>query len=306
VSAGTRIVDVHAHVCETKAIGAWSKDAYEIWEYGGGDITFSSAAGDLDDLRASMLAGGIDHAVVVNAFSVREWIDRAALGFEPPDGQMRTLGERLVAFNRWLVEAVAGDGSITPFIAIDPWVLPVDDLASHLVDMREAGARGIKIHPVEQRFAASDPRMIPIYRLCVETGLSVLSHAGPSRDGRSLADARTFADVARAVPKLRLIVAHLGGAGWRATPALAADHPGIVFDLSEIVEWTGAPNAPSERELSSLIRAIGVQRVMFGTDFPWYEPGETVKRVRSLPGLSDEELEAILGGNAIRILSLPD
>jgi hypothetical protein len=54
-----------------------------------------------------------------------------------------------------------------------------------------------------------------------------------------------------------------------------------------------------------LIRDVGVERVMFGSDFPWYDPGEMVKAVRTLPGLSDGELAAILGENAARILRLP-
>ena len=78
----------------------------------------------------------------------------------------------------------------------------------------------------------------------------------------------------------------------------------MLFDLSEIVMWTGAPNGPDEDELVRLVRDIGVERVMFGSDFPWYDPGEAIKEVRALPGLSDGELSAILGGNAARILDL--
>jgi predicted TIM-barrel fold metal-dependent hydrolase len=146
--------------------------------------------------------------------------------------------------------------------------------------------------------------MLRVLGVCADLGLTALSHSGPDRDGAGYAEPAAFADVARAVPGLRLVVAHLGGASWRAVPDLAEAFPAIAFDLSEIVEWTGAPSAPSADELVGLIRRIGVDRVMFGTDFPWYEPGETVKRVRTLPGLSDGEAEAILGANAVRILSL--
>jgi predicted TIM-barrel fold metal-dependent hydrolase len=298
------VVDVHAHVSETTALGAWSKEGYAIWEYGEKDVAYSPAAGDLDDLLASMRAGGVDHAVIVNAFSAREWIERAAARLEPRQNETLTLGERLIAFNRWLVEAVASIDELTPFVAVDPWVLSSDALIEHLAEMRDAGARGVKIHPVEQRFPVSDPRMLPVYRACSELELTVLSHSGPTRDGSRFAEPSVFATVLRALPDVRLVLAHLGGAAWREVPALAADHAEVAFDLSEIVEWTGAPNAPTEDELVSLIRRIGVERVLFGTDFPWYEPGETVKRVRMLPGLSEREIDAILGENAVRILSL--
>jgi predicted TIM-barrel fold metal-dependent hydrolase len=304
MSASSPVVDVHAHLSETKALGAWSKDAYEIWEYGEWDVALSTAAGDLDDLRASMRAGGIDHAVVVNAFSVGEWVERARLGLELPDRTSLSLGEHLIAFNRWLVHAVADIPEITPFVAADPWALPFDALASHLEAMRDAGARGVKLHPVGQAFLVSEPRLLRVLRACAELGLTVLSHSGPDREGAGFAEPSAFADVAREVPDLRLVVAHLGGASWRHVASLAEAFPAIAFDVSEIVEWTGAPNAPTADELVAIIRAIGVDRVMFGSDFPWYEPGETVKRVRTLPGLSDGEARAILGSNAVRILSL--
>lgn len=47
--------------------------------------------------------------------------------------------------------------------------------------------------------------------------------------------------------------------------------------------------------------AIGHRRVLLGSDFPWYDPADTVAEVERLPGLSDEQLAAILGENAARL-----
>jgi hypothetical protein len=85
---------------------------------------------------------------------------------------------------------------------------------------------------------------------------------------------------------------------------VAADFPQLAFDLSEIIEWTGAPHAPSAAGLAALIREIGADRVMLGSDFPWYDPLRTADRVAGLPGLSAAERVAILGGNAMRIFGL--
>jgi hypothetical protein len=99
-----------------------------------------------------------------------------------------------------------------------------------------------------------------------------------------------------------LIVAHLGGATWKQAPTLAEAFPDVLFDCSEIVSWVGAPNAPNAEHLVELIRDIGVDRVMFGSDFPWYDPGVVADQVRELPGLNQAELDAILGENAMRAL----
>ena len=53
-----------------------------------------------------------------------------------------------------------------------------------------------------------------------------------------------------------------------------------------------------------VIQDVGSQRVMMGSDFPWYDMDHNVERVMELPLLSREEKEAILGANAVRILLL--
>lgn len=96
----------------------------------------------------------------------------------------------------------------------------------------------------------------------------------------------------------------MGGAAWRQLPALARDYPHVSFDLCEIIEWLGAPNAPSPAQMTDLIRAVGPQRVMMGSDFPWYDIDHTVGSVLALPGLSAEEKDDIIGENAIRFFRL--
>jgi len=167
------------------------------------------------------------------------------------------------------------------------------------------GAGGIKVHPVVQRFMPDDPRMGAIYRTCVEFGVPVLSHAGSAKANARFADPASFAPVLEAFPDLTLVLAHLGGARWSQTAEFARAFPQVTFDLSEIVEWTGAPNAPTREDLARLIRDVGPARVMLGTDFPWYDLGRTVDLVMDLPLLATEEKEAILGMNAARILRLP-
>ena len=132
----------------------------------------------------------------------------------------------------------------------------------------------------------------------------MLSHSGTSRGATQYAEPRAFAEVLRRFPDLTVVLAHLGGGSWRQTAELAQTFPNVTFDCCEIVEWTGAPNAPSDEALARLIRDVGPHRVMLGTDFPWYDLDHTVERVMALPLLSREEKEGMLGANAVRILRL--
>jgi len=216
-----------------------------------------------------------------------------------------TIGERYVAFNRWLMDTLADAPTISGFVAMDPWVLTPERNVEHLREMAGRGARGVKLHPVVQKFEANDPRMHPVYQACIELGLTVLSHTGPARGGEPFAEVPAFAPMLREFPALNVVLAHLGGGKWQETPAIAQAFPNVAFDLSEIIEWTGAPNAPTARELATLIRDIGPDRVVLGSDYPWYEPARTAELVLALPDLSPAEKNAILGENAARILGLP-
>jgi predicted TIM-barrel fold metal-dependent hydrolase len=309
-------VDVHMHLYQTPESGEWWKAGYEIFEYGEKPgVEFSRYSGTVDDAAQAMKEAGFAHGVAVNLLSVdlfrAEAIAMLPLEVEGEDRERaiaeidRTMADRFRGFNRWLVDALRDVPQITPFVGVDPSALIPEENVEHLREMAERGAKGIKLHPVVQKFAPGDRRMHPVYEACRELGLTVLSHTGSAKGGQTLADPNGFAPVLKDFPGLTVVLAHLGGGRWRQTAELADAFPDLAFDLCEIVAWAGAPEAPSTEELAQLIRRIGAERVMLGTDFPWYDLDTTADQVMSLPVLSADEKEAILGANAVRILGLP-
>jgi predicted TIM-barrel fold metal-dependent hydrolase len=313
---GPLTIDTHIHLYSSREEGEWWKAGYEIWEYGERDgVRFSGDTGTVEETVAALGRGGFAHGVVMNLFSAELFRlhyestlpldtgtaerDRALAEFDA------TIGERYLAFNRWLMDTLAGVPTLSGFVAMDPAALSPGRNVEHLREMAERGARGVKLHPVLQKFEADDPRMHPVYRACIEMGLTVLSHTGPAKGGEPFAEVPAFAPVLAGFPGLSVLLAHLGGGKWRDTLAVAEAFPQVAFDLCEIIEWAGAPNAPTMTELARLIRDIGPGRVVLGSDYPWYEPAHSAELVQSLPVLSQAEKDAILGENAARILRLP-
>ena len=287
------IVDSHVHVYRSKGEGRQAKEGYEIWEYGsGGSPRFAEWSGDEEEAVAAMTAANVDYAVVTNM------LDRV-----PADADA---GDELVAFNEWLCDLARRRPQFIPLLAVDPGCLPVPELVSHIRQMvRERGAPGIKLHPSVHRLNLGDEALWPIFELCQDLALRIVSHSGPSRADQHYGEPNAFRALLDAFPRLRLVMAHLGGAAWRQIPRVAEEYPQVYFDSCEIIEWIGAGRAPSSQELSDLIRGIGSSRVMMGSDFPWSDMGHTIGRVRSRPDLSDAEREGILGGNAVRFCGLP-
>ena len=309
------IVDAHMHLYQTREQGEYNKSGYSIWEYGEhSSVPFSHSSGIASEAFEAMDRAGVTHAMVVNLFATVETEGRLVelLPGRPDDpaggsteAEEISLGERLKSYNRWLVELAKVHEQLLPFVAVDPWALSARENQAHLLDLAQSdGARGVKIHPVIQRFEADDERMWPTYETCSEFGLPVVAHSGPSRGPVQHGEPAAFAGLLRRFPRLKLVVAHLGGGAWSQVEGFALDFPNAYFDCSEILFWTGAGGAPTPDGLARLIQGIGSERVLLGSDFPWYDLDTALERLDHLPLLADEEKAAIAGRTAARLLGL--
>ena len=310
----TPIIDMHMHIYPSREYGLSRKSTYQVWEYGEKpDTPFSRYSGDVEDALDAIRGSPVDRAVVVNLFAVS--IARANTTAELPStldqvGRQRaiaeidaTMGDRLKQSNYAACDLARRHPELIAFVSADPWALDREAAQVHLRDLvTNRGARGVKLHPVLQQFDVSDPRMFSIYETCVGLDIPIVAHSGPSRSGPQFAEPRALAGMLRAFPRLRVVLAHLGGGAWRQAAEIARGFPNAYFDCCEILAWIGASNAPDETQFAQLIQAVGADRVMLGSDFPWYDLDYSVERIRSLPLLSQEEKTAILGGNAVRLL----
>jgi hypothetical protein len=93
----------------------------------------------------------------------------------------------------------------------------------------------------------------------------------------------------------------MGNDFWEASVSLARRCPHVCFDTSAAISGMAQPPALTDQQAVELLRSIGMDRILFASDFPWGNPTLDLKRIRGL-GLSHPELEAILGGNARRLL----
>jgi predicted TIM-barrel fold metal-dependent hydrolase len=150
----------------------------------------------------------------------------------------------------------------------------------------------------------TDEQYWPLFAYCEAEAIPILAHSGPSQDGAPYGEPDSYRPLLTAFPGLPIWLAHLGGANWEQAVPLASDHPSVHFDLCEIIEWVGASRAPTVQQLSSVVRAIGPDRIMMGSDFPWYDIASAIRRVNDLPSINDDEKARVLGGTAAQFLGL--
>ncbi len=207
---------------------------------------------------------------------------------------------RLQRRNLWTCQVAKENPRLIPFIGLDPIMSP-ELMRNEIVDkVKDHGAKGIKLQSAAQRFYPYDPRLRLAYETAVELSLPVLFHSGGMEPLSQFALPQHFAQVASTFPQLTIALAHLGLGYWDQTIALARSCPSVNFDCSAAIGITEAEGGLSDDALVSLIREIGVERVMFGSDYHWFDPIQSVERLLRL-GLRKEEKRLILGENAVCI-----
>lgn len=169
----------------------------------------------------------------------------------------------------------------------------------------QLGLRGIKLHPEYQGFFADDPACAAVARAAGELGLWVVFHAGadigmpppihctPERVVR----------LRQAAPDTKILLAHMGGyLVWEDVLRLLPE-----MDVAIDTSFCIAKHPDKHPLFAAIIRAVGTDRVFFGTDSPWEDQGESLAATRDFlkeNGFSGEETAAILGGNAARLFEL--
>lgn len=247
--------------------------------------------GTAGELRASMRNAGIDRAVVL---------------------PVATNPEKLTKMNDISIAENGRDGLIL-FGCVHP---NAENSLEEIRRLARAGIRGIKIHPVYQGVDADDIRFLRILEKAGQEGLCVVAHAG---DDIGFPDAEQsspekFAHALQAVGEVKLVLAHMGAwKKWdRVTPLFANSSVMLdtSFSLGEIpYPQEGIPEEEkkllSDAQFCSLVRAIGADRILFGTDSPWAGQKESADAIRALP-LTEEEKEAIFWKNAEKLLKIKD
>lgn len=299
-------IDAHVHTYPSREIGRQAMMGTGRTDYGG----------TVEELLEIMRRAGIRAAVQVNMTPIADMRD-AALARLPADlspaqreeAQARIAQElkgRLQRRNRWTCQVSRQHPELVPFIGLDPTVMTGEEMLAELEECLALGARGIKLHPAAQRFYPADERLAPVYERAQELGLPITFHCGPfalGPDEGGYAHPRHFAPLLQRFPRLRAVLGHAGLAAYRDALALAREFPQAMFDCCGLINGTEPSPLLSDDEAAAFLREIGIGRVMFGSDYPWFDPERDVARIARLP-LSDEEKRAVLHDNAARLLGV--
>ena len=158
-----------------------------------------------------------------------------------------------------------GFASVAPKAKDAPYVL------EHAV--KELGLLGLKLHPPLQDFFPHDKKMWPLYEKAQALGIPVVFHAGTTPFGclvkLSQANPILIDEVALQFPELKIILTHLGTLWHNEAFMVAEKNPNVYLDVAAY------PYEIKNLLTEDLVRRVGEDKFIFGTDFPMPYEGKT-------------------------------
>ena len=224
----------------------------------------------------------------------------AVLLAETATGRPRVPNETVAAACDAYPDVFTGLGSVDPHKG--------DAAVAEVANIAALGLRGVKFHPSLQAFAPDDPRFWPVFAACQEHGLLALFHTGTSGIGArqpggqgiriDYAHPLKLDPVAAAHPGLTVVAAHFGWPWQMDLIAVALHKTNVFIDISG---WSPRRIPP---EVIAELKGRLSEQFVWGSDYPFIAPERCLSELDDL-GLSGPVRDAVLRGNAARILGLP-
>lgn len=164
------------------------------------------------------------------------------------------------------------------------------------------GVRFLKLHSLSQGIDLSSENVHSVVKKASSLGFVILFDGWNPKDANML---MKIVDLANENPKGKFIIAHMGGPHFNETVLIPVFkmyewyQNNIWVDCSAILYMYA--KSPYVEQIKWTIRKIGVDRVLFGSDYPVSTVDDAVKAVETY-GFTKDELVAIFYNNSKNIL----
>lgn len=205
-----------------------------------------------------------------------------------------TVKSQVSPINKFLSDKQREHSSLIAFGTVHPAQSALE-INETLAGFENLGLRGIKLHPDFQQIEADSEFVLELaaqagsrYPLLLHAGDWRYDFSGPTRIA-SLAAKRT---------ECTIIAAHFGGwSQWQDAAVMLSGFDNLYVDTSSSMAFV------SPDQIVELIDSFGSNHVLFGSDFPMWQPYEELIRLTSLP-LKQQDIENIVCYNASSLLAL--
>ncbi len=213
--------------------------------------------------------------------------------------------------NETVADYVAdSDGKAIGIAAVNPLKNGAAELAGELLDRDEF--RGLTLSPAIHGFHPADSRAERIYEIAADRGVPVFLCQGthfPSRGRMEHARPALLDEISREYPGLTLVVGSMGHPWVEECIALLGKHPRVFADVAGLIRrpW----QAHNALVLAHQFNVM--DKVLFGSDFPYYTPAEAIESLyrlhevtqgTNLPTVPRGALRLVIERNALEVLKI--
>lgn len=206
--------------------------------------------------------------------------------------------------NDYIIESVdRHPDRLTGFCAVNPaWGESAVEEVERCV---AAGVKGIgELHPDTQGFDVTDaPLLAPLMDAARRLHLPVVIHSsepvGHQYPGKGRTTPGKLFRFIKNFQNNTLVCAHWGGGlpFYALMPEVPEVIQNVYFDMA------ASPFLYRPEVISTVADLVGASKILFATDFPLIQPHRLLRQVLD-SGLEPDSQQAILGGNAARLLGL--
>lgn len=233
--------------------------------------------------------------------------------------------------NEVLSDRISGNKNFLMFGSLDAMNNLKSGMENLYFLLKTKSIAGIKLYPGYQKFHPSNSPLFPLYEMAEKFNVPVAIHTGELHhccqykyldkrpkwcrphcllDERSyLAHPNIMARAVKKFPKVKFIFSHLSNPYFEDLREMMEIFPNIYTDisgqfLSGTIEARKNYKDLIKREIRKFLRLKnGINRIMFGTDFPIQSQKDSIALVKSLH-LSEKDEEKFFFRNAAKILKL--
>lgn len=265
------IIDIHTHAYPPAIARRTMKSLSDV--VGPEHLPFGN--GTLEDLVARQRKRGIELSVVLN---------------------MAVKPHSVPRINNFALEVNAKQG-LMAFGAMHP-DMTKEEMQLELTRLKNAGIKGIKLHPCYQVFQIDDKKAYFLYEQIIEFDMVLLFHAGldPMDMQHNFASPEASLKVHKDLPELKMILAHMGGAYQPAEAERVLWGQDVYLDIAL------CGNDINGDQVQRLFDNHPNDKILYGSDYPWHDEEELW--LLQYPGLSEAQKEMVFYKNAASLLGL--
>lgn len=203
---------------------------------------------------------------------------------KPPDYAFRGANELALA------AAEKHPDRLRSLCRVDPW--QGGEAVVELVRCLEHGAAGLYLHPYQELFPVSDPRLDPLIETCRERGVPVMVAGGHVR----MSTAWQIGELAERHPEVTVVATsggqiNISGVALAEAETLLAENDNVFMETSGIYR---------EDFIEDMAARFGAERILFGSGSPPLSR-DLEKRRAEWAHLEADQRALILGHNATRL-----